>query len=62
MPQHVPAAIANRKPARCADRVREIGATYLSAEQTPIDKISNVTVGYRCPSVTSAWCFAPWRS
>jgi threonine dehydrogenase-like Zn-dependent dehydrogenase len=26
-----------------ADRVREIGATYLSAEQTPIDKISNVT-------------------
>jgi glucose 1-dehydrogenase len=26
-----------------ADRVREIGATYLSAEQTPIDKISSVT-------------------
>jgi threonine dehydrogenase-like Zn-dependent dehydrogenase len=45
-----------------ADRVREIGATYLSAEQTPIDKISNVTGGYRCPSVTSAWCFAPCRS
>jgi threonine dehydrogenase-like Zn-dependent dehydrogenase len=37
--------VYSREPADSprADRVREIGATYLSTEQTPIEKISSVT-------------------
>lgn len=37
--------VYSREPAdsACADKVREIGATYLSTEQTPIDKIAGVS-------------------